>query len=59
MLVRLAPTTPFTLAYQQAVIEGRLPDAGLWLQMGLVSTLAWIAGCFVFSRLRDTLVEAL
>lgn len=58
-VVRLAPTTPFTLAYQQAVIEGRLPDAGLWLQMGVVSTLAWIAGCFVFSRLRDTLVEAL
>jgi len=58
-LVRLAPTTPFTLAYQQAVLEGRLPDPALWLQMGLVSAAVWFLGSFVFTRLRDTLVEAL
>lgn len=58
-LVRLAPTTPFTLAYQQAIVEGRVPEGALWLQMAAVSLAAWFAGAFVFSRLRETLVEAL
>ena len=58
-VVRLSPTTPFTLAYQRAVIEGQLPDAGLWLHMLVVSLGGWWLGSFVFSRLRDTLVEAL
>jgi ABC-type polysaccharide/polyol phosphate export permease len=58
-VVRLAPTTPFTLAYQQAIVAGRFPDATLWLQMVVVSLVAWAVGSFVFTRLRDTLVEAL
>lgn len=58
-LVRLSPATPFTLAYQQAVVYGRFPDPALWVQMIAVSAVAWIVGCFVFARLRDTLVEAL
>lgn len=58
-VVRLMPTTPFTLAYQQAIVEGRFPAAALWPQMIVVSLVAWIVGSFVFTRLRDTLVEAL
>ena len=58
-VVRLAPTTPYTLAYQQAIFEGRFPAPELWLQMGLFGVAGWLVGCFVFVRLRDTLVEAL
>ena len=58
-VVRLSPTTPFILAYQRTVLEGRPPDAALWLHMGAVSLAGWWLGSFVFSRLRDTLVEAL
>jgi len=58
-LVRLAPTTPYTLAYQQVIVEGRLPDLVLWPQMALFGLFGWLLGCFVFARLRDTLVEAL
>jgi lipopolysaccharide transport system permease protein len=58
-VVRFAPTTPFTLAYQQAIFEGRFPEGALWLQMAAFAAVGWFAGCFVFTRLRDTLVEAL
>lgn len=32
--------------------------AEIWLQMALASALAWIAGAWIFGRLRETLVEA-
>ena len=57
-LVRLNPFTPFTLAYQQTLFFGVVPDAELWLQMVLVATVAWICGAWLFGRLRETLVEA-
>jgi len=57
-VVRLCPVTPFTLAYQQTLFDGRLPDAQLWLEMAAVSLVAWGVGGFVFGRLRETLVEA-
>ena len=57
VLVRINPLTPYTLAYQQALVAGELPAAGLWLQMLLVSGLAWLAGSWLFGRLRETLVE--
>jgi homopolymeric O-antigen transport system permease protein len=57
-LVRLNPFTPFTLGYQQALFFGVFPDAELWAQMALASLLAWLAGTWIFGRLRETLVEA-
>jgi ABC-type polysaccharide/polyol phosphate export permease len=57
-LVRLNPFTPFTLAYQQTLFFGVVPDAELWVQMVAVAALSWIAGSWLFGRLRETLVEA-
>lgn len=56
--VRLNPFTPFTLAYQQTLFYGIVPDLELWLQMVLVAAVAWALGAGLFSRLRETLVEA-
>jgi ABC-type polysaccharide/polyol phosphate export permease len=56
--VRLNPFTPFTLAYQDVLFRGQLPEPILWAQMALVSLLAWVAGAGLFDRLRETLVEA-
>lgn len=58
-LVRLNPATPFALAYQEALFTGRLPGLALWLEMAAVAVVAWALGCWVFERLRETLVEAL
>lgn len=57
-LVRLNPFTPFTLAYQQTLFYGVVPDPTLWIQMALVSLFAWALGAGLFERLRETLVEA-
>jgi ABC-type polysaccharide/polyol phosphate export permease len=57
-LVRLNPFTPFTLAYQQTLFYGVVPDPTLWVQMALVSLFAWTLGAGLFERLRETLVEA-
>lgn len=56
--VRLNPFTPFTLAYQQVLFYGVVPDPELWLQMVLVAAVAWVLGAGLFTRLRETLVEA-
>jgi len=56
--VRCVPATPFTLAYQDALFSGRFPAPWLWLEMAAVALVAWAVGAFVFSRLRETLVEA-
>ena len=51
--------TPFTLAYQEALFAGRFPPPALWLEMAAVAFVAWVIGCWIFDRLRETLVEAL
>lgn len=56
--VRANPFTPFTLAYQATLFHGRFPEPELWIQMGVVSLLAWGLGASLFERLRETLVEA-
>ena len=56
--VRLNPFTPFTLAYQETLFHGRIPPSDLWIQMAAASLLAWMAGAWLFDRLRETLVEA-
>jgi ABC-2 type transport system permease protein/lipopolysaccharide transport system permease protein len=58
-IVRLSPATSFTLAWQRALFEGRLPEPALWLQMGAVALVGFALGAFVFARLRETVVEAI
>jgi lipopolysaccharide transport system permease protein len=57
-VVRLNPCTPFTLAYQDTLFYGRVPSVSRWVQMAVVSAVAWLAGSWLFDRLRETLVEA-
>jgi len=57
-LIRLNPFTPFTLAYQQLLFHGVVPDLTLWVQMIVVSAIGWLLGTALFERLSDTLVEA-
>lgn len=56
--VRANPLTPFTLAYQDVLFRGTVPEASLWLQMAAVSLVGWLAGSWLFGRLRETVVEA-
>lgn len=55
--IRLNPFTPYTLAYQDVLFRGTVPDPGLWLQMISVSVVFWLGGSWLFSRLRSILVE--
>lgn len=57
-VVRANPLTPYTLAYQDALFRGVVPEPSLWLQMVLVSLVGWAAGSWLFGRLRETVVEA-
>jgi lipopolysaccharide transport system permease protein len=57
-VVRLNPFTPFTLAYQETLFRGHVPSPYLWVQMAIVSLVAWLVGAWLFDRLRETLVEA-
>ncbi len=57
-LVKANPFTPFTLAYQQLLFAGEVPAPGLWLHMAGAAVLAWVVGASLFTRLRETLVEA-
>jgi ABC-type polysaccharide/polyol phosphate export permease len=52
------PFTAFSLAYQQVLYHGTVPSWGLWLAMGITGALFWLAGSWLFGRLRETLVEA-
>lgn len=57
-VVRANPLTPYTLAYQDTLFRGIVPEPRLWLQMALVSLVGWAAGAWLFGRLRETVVEA-
>lgn len=56
--VRMNPLTPYTLAYQDVLFRGAVPEPSLWLQMAAVSLVGWAAGTWLFGRLRETVVEA-
>jgi ABC-type polysaccharide/polyol phosphate export permease len=58
VLVAANPFTPFTLAYQATLFTGAPPAPSLWLQMAIWSALSWLAGSWLFGRLRETVVEA-
>ena len=54
----LNPFTPFTLAYQEILFRGAVPEAAIWLHMLLWALVVWLLGSGLFSRLRSSLVEA-
>jgi ABC-type polysaccharide/polyol phosphate export permease len=52
------PFSPFTLAYQDLLFRGSIPQPAVWLQMAICAAVAWLVGSWIFARLRGTLVEA-
>ncbi|MEM1244760.1 MAG: ABC transporter permease [Acidobacteriota bacterium] len=56
--LHLNPFTPFTLAYQSLLYGGTLPPATIWLEMAGWSVLSWLLGSWIFTRLRETVAEA-
>ena len=54
----LNPFTPFARAYQAVLFQGVLPEVQVWLQMVGWGVILWLAGCWLFGRLSDSLVEA-
>ena len=56
--LHLNPFTPFTLAYQQLLYGGVMPPASVWVEMGGWSVASWILGSWIFTRLRETVAEA-
>ncbi len=57
-LVQLNPMTSFTVAIQDLLFHGRLPAPQVWLTMTAIAAASWAAGAGLFSRLSDTLAEA-
>jgi ABC-type polysaccharide/polyol phosphate export permease len=58
-LIRWAnPFTPFTLAYQDLLFRGAVPEAVVWAHMAAWAAVFWVIGAWIFERLRGTLVEA-
>jgi len=58
LAIRANPLACYTLAYQQALFAGTVPEPRLWLEMAVVSALGWLVGDWLFGRLRETVVEA-
>ena len=58
-LLRLNPMTPFVVSYQDVLFWGHLPGLADTLLMVAYAFFSLSAGFFVFSRLRDTLAEAI
>ena len=57
-MVRLNPMTSFTTATQDLLFFGRLPELHVWAIMAAIAAVSWVAGAGLFSRLSDTLAEA-
>jgi len=54
----LNPFTPYARAYQAVLFHGVLPSVQIWIQMVGWGAVLWLAGCWLFGRLSDSLVEA-
>ena len=57
-VVQLNPMTSFTTATQDLLFFGRLPELHVWAIMAAIAAVSWVAGAALFSRLSDTLAEA-
>ena len=51
------PVAPFFRAWQALAFHGTVPPLSQWLVLLALAAGSWIAGTFVFDRLRDGLVE--
>ncbi len=58
LLVKLNPMTSFTVAIQDILFFGRLPSFEVWFIMAVIAGASWVLGAGLFSRLKDTLPEA-
>ena len=52
------PFTSFTIAYQELLFRGDLPDAWVWLSMIGFAAFFWFVGSWIFARLSETVAEA-
>ncbi|MXZ38975.1 MAG: ABC transporter permease [Holophagales bacterium] len=57
-VVQLNPMTSFTTATQDLLFFGRLPELQVWAIMAAIAAVSWVVGAGLFSRLSDTLAEA-
>ena len=59
LVVRQSRRRPSRSPTRSALFDGRFPPPALWLEMALLAARRLVAlGCWLFDRLRDTLVEA-
>jgi lipopolysaccharide transport system permease protein len=57
-VVQANPFTPLVAVYRGVVLEGRVPGLEDWLGAWLVAGVAMAGGGWIFTRLRETLAEA-
>ena len=57
-LLSLNPMASFIEIYRGAAFNGRVADPTAWLVAVGTALFAWWVGAVLFSRLRDTVVEA-
>jgi len=57
-LLRLNPLNSLVAIYRDVVFTGRLPSTMTWLTAFIVGVVTWALGAGVFSRYRETVVEA-
>lgn len=57
-LILVNPVTPLVSLYRDTVLLGTLPPLSVWGWSVLVAAVCWLAGVGIFTRLRETLVEA-
>lgn len=57
-VIQLNPFSPFIEAFRQCLFNGGFPNGATWLQMAVVATIGWLVGSWIFSRLSETLAEA-
>ena len=57
-LIQFNPFSPFIMGFRECLFAGGFPSVDLWLQMAAVSAVTWFVGSWIFSRLSETLAEA-
>ena len=57
-LLYVNPFTPFTLAYQALLYGGSLPSPWVWAEMTVLALAFWAVGSWIFTRLSETVAEA-
>jgi ABC-type polysaccharide/polyol phosphate export permease len=55
--ILLSPMSPFVVAHQQIIYEGRVPDLAVWLAAGMYSSAMFIIGASVFVNSEARLAE--